>query len=134
MRKKLLEYFRKGCRDSFHPRRKKRGLVTPNPPPPQPQCTFLAKHFRLIRHLTISHNASYLPPTFCITFVFHFSWVLQPSQEKLKTMLMQNVGGANKVHYRRSASGEVFWVPPGIYKLIVATITGLLCITLLFSK
>ena len=30
---------------------------------------------------------------FCITFVFHFSWVLQPSQEKLKTMLMQNFGG-----------------------------------------
>ena len=33
------------------------------------------------------------PPKFCITFVFHFSWVLQPSQEKLKTMLMQNFGG-----------------------------------------
>ena len=28
----------------------------------------------------------------CITFVFHFSWVLQLSQEKLKTMLMQNFG------------------------------------------
>ena len=27
------------------------------------------------------------PPIFCITFVFHFSWVLQPtSQEKLRTM------------------------------------------------
>ena len=33
-------------------------------------------------------------PTFCITFVCHFSWVLQPSQEKLKTILMQNVEGA----------------------------------------
>ena len=33
------------------------------------------------------------PPKFCITFVFHFSWVLQPSQEKLKTMFMQNFGG-----------------------------------------
>ena len=32
-------------------------------------------------------------PKFCITFVFHFPWVLQPSQEKLKTMLMQNFGG-----------------------------------------
>ena len=30
---------------------------------------------------------------FCITFVFNFSWILQPSQEKLKTMLMQNFGG-----------------------------------------
>ena len=29
----------------------------------------------------------------CITFVFHFSWVLQPFQEKLKAMLMQNFWG-----------------------------------------
>ena len=36
------------------------------------------------------------PPKFCITFVFHFSWVLQPFQEKLKTMLMQNFGGTTK--------------------------------------
>ena len=36
------------------------------------------------------------PPSqkkFCITFVFHFSWALEPSQEKLKTMLMQSWGG-----------------------------------------
>ena len=33
------------------------------------------------------------PPKFCITFAFHFSWVLKPSQEKLKTMLTQNLGG-----------------------------------------
>ena len=26
------------------------------------------------------------PPKFCITFVFHFSWIWQPPQEKLKTM------------------------------------------------
>ena len=38
-----------------------------------------------IHHLHISHKAPYLPPP--------FSWVLQPSQEKLKTMLMQNFGG-----------------------------------------
>ena len=42
---------------------------------------------------------------FCITFVFHSSWVLQLSQEKLKTKLMQNFGGANNVHYGRCASG-----------------------------
>ena len=29
---------------------------------------------------------------FSVTFVFHFSWVLQASQEKLKTMLMRNLG------------------------------------------
>ena len=37
----------------------------------------------LIRHLHMSHNTPY--------FV-HFSWVLQPSQEKFKTMVMQNLG------------------------------------------
>ena len=62
-----------------------------------------------IRHLHISHNTPYLPPKFCTTFVFNFSYVVQPSQEKMKTMLMQNleVGGrgANKVHYGRCASG-----------------------------
>ena len=45
-----------------------------------------------IRPLHISHNAPYLPPKFCITFVFHFCWVLQPSQEKMKTMILQNLG------------------------------------------
>ena len=44
------------------------------------------------------------PAKFCITFVFHFSWVLQPSQEKLKTMF-KKILGANKVHYGRCASG-----------------------------
>ena len=38
----------------------------------------------------IMHHV-YPPPQFYITFVFHFSWVLQSSREKLKTMLMQNV-------------------------------------------
>ena len=52
-----------------------------------------------VRHFHISHNAPYLPPPpplprkFCITFVFYFSWLLQPYQEKLKTMLLQNFAG-----------------------------------------
>ena len=52
------------------------------------------------------------PPKICITFVFHFSWVLQPFQEKLKTILMQTFflegvrGGANKVHYGKCGSVE----------------------------
>ena len=32
------------------------------------------------------------PPKFCTTF-FHISYVVQPSQEKMKTMLMQNLEG-----------------------------------------
>ena len=43
-----------------------------------------------IRHLHTSIMHLIYPPKFCITFVFHFSWALQPSQEKLKIMLMQN--------------------------------------------
>ena len=53
-----------------------------------------------MRHSHISHNAPYLPPpppprpNFLHNSCFSFlTWVLQPSQEKLKTMLMQNFGG-----------------------------------------
>ena len=59
----------------------------------------------MIRNFHMSHNAPFLPrppPQFCITFVFHFSRVLQLSQEKLKRMLKQNFGGQI-----RSIMGEV---------------------------
>ena len=49
-----------------------------------------------IHHFHIPHNTPCLPPKICITFVFHFPWVLQSSQEKLKTMLMQNFGGQTR--------------------------------------
>ena len=54
----------------------------------RPRSRSARRHFSTspIMHLICSTK-------FCITFVFHFSWVLQPSQEKLKTMLMQNFGG-----------------------------------------
>ena len=58
-----------------------------------------------VRHLHISHDAAYLPPKFRVTFVFHFSWVLQPSQQKLKNNAYEKFLGANKVHYGRCASG-----------------------------
>ena len=47
----------------------------------------------------------------CTTFVFLFPWVLQPSQEKLETMLMQHFffWGGNKVHCGRCASGVSLW-------------------------
>ena len=52
------------------------------------------KNFSVIRRLHISHNAPYLPWNILHNLiVFHFSWVLQLSQEKLKTMLMQNFWG-----------------------------------------
>ena len=37
-----------------------------------------------------------VPPKFCISIVLNFSWRNCESQEKLKTMLMQNFGGATK--------------------------------------
>ena len=36
---------------------------------------------------------------FSVTYVLHFSCVLRPSQEKLKTMLMQNVGGQIQIGF-----------------------------------
>ena len=36
------------------------------------------------------------PPKFCISIVFVFSWGHCKSQEKLETMLMQNLGGQTK--------------------------------------
>ena len=49
----------------------------------------------------------------CMTFLFYFPWVFQPFQEKLKTLIMQNVflfggvgAGANKVYHGRCANGE----------------------------
>ena len=71
---------------------------------------FKLQGFLHIRHLHIYHNAPYLRP---IIFVFHFSWILQPPQEKLKAMLMQifffgggeRAGKVNKVHYGICASG-----------------------------
>ena len=59
-------------------------------------------------YATCTCPITHRPPKFCITLLFHFSWVLRPSQEKLKTMLMQFFflgGGANKVHYEWCASG-----------------------------
>ena len=44
--------------------------------------------------------------------------LLQPSQKKLKTMLMQNFAGANKVHYEKCGSGVcqlVTLLPPSCY-------------------
>ena len=54
------------------------------------------QNFQLIHHLHISNNAPNLPPppNFAQPLFVHFSCVLQqPSQEKLKAMLMQNFGG-----------------------------------------
>ena len=53
-------------------------------------------HSRTTFHLYATCTSSIMrlicPPKFCITFVFHFFQVLQPFQEKWKTMLMQNFG------------------------------------------
>ena len=64
-------------------------------------------------YTTCTSPIMHRPPKFCVTFVFHFFWVLQPSQEKLKTMLMQfffllgwgEGGGGDKVHYGWCAGG-----------------------------
>ena len=61
-----------------------------------------------ILQLHISNNAPYPPPPQILNnLCFSLLLVLQPTQENLKTMLMQNFGGANKVHYGKCASGEL---------------------------
>ena len=48
------------------------------------------------------------PPKFCITFVLHFSWVLQASREKLKIILMQIFfGGGGGKGQTRCIMGDV---------------------------
>ena len=47
------------------------------------------------------------PPKFCITIFSTFSLVLRLSEEKSKTMVMQNFGGVNKVHYGLCENGEL---------------------------
>ena len=52
-----------------------------------------------IRKLAISENTIILfvsPPQICICIVFGFYWNHRKSQEKLETMLMQNLGGQTK--------------------------------------
>ena len=55
----------------------------------------------------------------CITIVSNFSWVLQSSLEKSKTMVMQfflvggwGGGGENKVHYGLCENGEWCFICP----------------------
>ena len=50
------------------------------------------------------------PQEFCITIVSNFSWVLQSSQEKSKTMVMQNFGGQTTciMAYVRMVNSEHF--------------------------
>ena len=45
------------------------------------------------------------PPKFCITFVFHFFWVLQLPKRNRKHCLCEFLGGANKVHCGECGSG-----------------------------
>ena len=50
-------------------------------------------------------------PKFCITVVSNFSWVLQSSQGRSKTMVMHNLGGGGgggvkKVHYGLCENNE----------------------------
>ena len=76
-------------------------------------------HYALTKYLQVEaqERSLYATSTFPIMHLiclpkilhnlcFYFSWVLQPSQEKLKTMLMQNFWGVNKVHYGKCGSGS----------------------------
>ena len=57
------------------------------------------------------------PKKVCIIFVFNFSWVLQWSQEKLRTTLTQNFGGQTRCIMERCANGELSIQPPPSLKI-----------------
>ena len=60
-----------------------------------PKITFLDENLAL--HFHITHNTLYLSPKiFCVSIVSNFSFDDCMSQEKLKTMLTQNVWGKTK--------------------------------------
>ena len=62
----------------------------------------------IIMHLVYPPTA--LPPKFCINIVLDFSWDNCYIQEKLETMVMQNLGGGgagNKKHYGLCESSEL---------------------------
>ena len=80
-----------------------------------------------IRSLHFSHNTTCLTPStpppphptpppkqkYCITFVFNVFWVLQLSQEKLETTLMQNLGDKQGALYlKRCGVGDHPLCPP----------------------
>ena len=52
------------------------------------------------------------PPQFCIAIIVSdFSWDDSNTQEKFETMVMQNLGGVNKVHYGLCKKGELILIP-----------------------
>lgn len=59
------------------------------------KCLFFVLHGTLfvICISPVIHLVPPPPPQFCITFVFLFFWVLQPSLENLKTILCKILGG-----------------------------------------
>ena len=90
--------------------------------PTRKKLSFWHKSF--ICQLHISQNTPCLPPEL---LVFYSSWVFECSKGKLKTILMQNFGGANKVYYGRYAHGELTtlvwsrWLDNGLVLFCVLT-------------
>ena len=94
-----------------------------------PPCCQYSIHSLTLSNSPFAHlrNTPCLPSKSCVTFVSHFSWVLQPSQEKLKTMLMQDFGGRTRcilghVHDKYFTPFEIFAI-----KMLFKLLLKLLC-------
>ena len=59
-----------------------------------------------IRHLHISHNAPYLPPTILHNLCFSFLLGITAVPREIENNAYAKFWGANKVHYGRCESGE----------------------------
>ena len=60
-----------------------------------------------ICHFHIPHNVLYLPPQFCISIAFNFSWDSCNTQGEMENNGYAKFWGANKVHYGNCGSGII---------------------------
>ena len=92
----VVTLFRKGLDLRTRPFLSSRGLPIATSMDDERQGSLKQGLARLYATSTFPIMHLICPPKFCITLVFHFSWVLQLSQEKLKTVLMQESGGQRR--------------------------------------
>ena len=64
-----------------------------------------------IHHFHTAHHTPCKLPKYCRSIVFNFSWVLQSSQQKLRTILEQNFWGVNSTLW----SLWKWWMKTDIY-------------------
>ena len=100
----VVTLFRKGLDLRTRPFLSSRGLPIATSMDDERQGSLKQGLARLYATSTFPIMHLICPPKFGITLVFHFSWVLQLSQE-IENSAYARVWGAKKVHYGKCGSG-----------------------------